>query len=187
MLFSIGLCATVCAQTGIYMTYDDFKAGKLIKSDDNKIDIKIKHEVALKVGGEKKEYQTKDFFAMLWDGELYRFSPTSVGNIYLKLTTVSDNYALWGYSETRSYSGGSHSNSVIYYVSKGLGGKMTDISTNGQLKALEGQSDFKDLVDCIKKGKKLALMHPLMMAAGECIYADPTYKKDPKSVVPAIK
>lgn len=188
LLLAICLSASLAAQTGIYMTYDDFKAGKLLKADNKELSIKTKHEITMKTGGETKTFETKDFYAMLLDGELYRFSPTAMGNIYLKLQTVDDHYALWMYSETRysSGGGGSHTN-AIYYLSKGLDGKMTDISMNGQLKALESDSDFKDLVGCIQKKGKLTMMRPLVRSAAECIAEDPTYKKDPKSVIPAIK
>lgn len=188
LLIAICISASLSAQTGVYMTYEDFKAGKLLKADNKELSIKIKHEITIKTGGETKTLQTKDFYAMLLDGELYRFSPTSAGNIYLKLQTVDDHYAVWMYSETRysTSTGGSHSN-TIFYLSKGLDGKLTDISTNGQLKALEGDSDYKDLLGCISKKGKLTMMRPLVRSAAECIAEDPTYKKDPKSVIPAVK
>ncbi len=188
--FLVAICISsgLAAQTGIYMTYDDFKSGNLLKADNKDLSIKIKHEITIKTGGETKTFQTKDFYAMLLDGELYRFSPTAMGNIYLKLQTVDDHYALWMYSETRySTGGGGSHNNTVFDISKGLDGKLIDISTNGQLNALKSDNDFKPLLECIDTKGKLTMMHPLVMSAAKCIAEDPTYKKDPKSVVPAVK
>lgn len=189
-MVSLFLVSGVCAQTGVYMTYDDFKNGKLIKADGDKIGVgTMKKEVSLKVNGENKVFQSKEIFAIIIDGRLYRFAVDAMGNIGARITTVSDNYVFWRYNENAHYMAAMPltSQGWLDYVSKGIDGPLYSVKSNGDLDKLATHKEFKALVDCIRGGKKLSMMHPLMMAVSECIAKDPTYKKDPKDATPPVK
>jgi len=76
---------------------------------------------------------------------------------------------------------------VVYYISYGIDGEMYDVTMNGRIDKLAEHKEFKPLVDCVKSGKKLTMMHSLMVAIGECMTKDPTYKKVPEDVIPPVK
>lgn len=181
------------AQSGVYLTYDDFKNGNLLHADDGTLDWKpAKHIVTLKTKGDKKEYECNKIFGILLKGELSRFPSGSIASFPVTLMEAGD-FCLWNFSETSHdvnqsgmQTGRSHER-VVFYMSKGLDGNLYDITANYLLPKITAEhKEFQPLSDCVAKGKKLTLMHPLCTAVGECIYHEPSYK-DPKEAIPPLK
>ena len=175
------------AQTGVYPSYEDFKNGKLMKSEDGNLDVKLMaHKVISKEAGQKKEYECANIYGMLIKGKLYRFPVGSAAALSCELVTYG-NFCIWFFSD--SYMQGAVTRQeVLCYVSKGLDGYMYDVNNNNRLEKIATEhKEFQPLLDCVKKGKKLTLMHPLVTAIGECIVADPSYHKNTADAIPAIK
>ncbi|MDB5284685.1 MAG: hypothetical protein JWO06_3760 [Bacteroidota bacterium] len=177
----------VYAQTGVYLTYDDFKNGKMVKADEGSIDVKVmKHVITTQEAGQKKEYECANIFAMLIKGKLYRFPIGSAAALKCELVTAGD-YFIWFFSDSYMVDGVTR-HEYVSYVSKGIDGYMYDVTNNGRLEKITAEhKEFQPLLDCVKAGKKLTMMHPLVTAIGECIVKEPSYKKNTADVIPPIK
>lgn len=184
LLFSVFLSAK--AQTGVYMTYDDFKNGNLIKAYQEAFKIKpLKHMVALRVPeGGTKDYNYSDIWGMLIDGKLNRFANSpSGGTVICELTMMTDNYALWLYTETIHEFGKPDRELTVNFISYKLDGEMVYFGMTTKIDKLAEHKGFKPLTDCVKSGKQKLMGK----AIKDCIEKDPTLILDIKGIVPPVK
>jgi hypothetical protein len=187
----IATCAMLClsiishAQTGIYMTYDDFKNGTLLKADKEGIKIQAaKHLMTMNIYGNAKRFDCYTVFGLLIDGRLYRCPKGAPAAMACELVMVTDHYALWHYTEiTQYYESAPDRTTATDYVSSGLDGELVMVGAGTNVEKLAAHDGYEQLVDCIKSGKK----QTLLMAINKCMAKDPTRKKDPKEAIPAVK
>ncbi|MDB5283869.1 MAG: hypothetical protein JWO06_2944 [Bacteroidota bacterium] len=177
--------------SGVYTTFDDFKNGKLQVADPGTFGYNSNnHNIAISVNGTKLKFESKKIWGFLLDDELYRIIP-SVQNVPLpcKLTEAGD-FCLFIYSESYMVQGSGglqDRNNSLTFLSYGLNGTTFGMWNEKQLeKAVAAQKELKALLDCIKK-QKINMMNPFTYALTNCMEAQPSYIKNPKSVVPAVK
>lgn len=202
-LFSVSYAQKEVRPSGVYMTFDDFKNGKLIKADDNFLGLKPqKHLVTMKTNHEEKEYKTDGIFGVLVNGTLYRFVVVNSVAIVCQMSYYTDDYIWWRHVEienrTSRVTHGLSSfvkykdptnlypdekQTVKDYLSNKLDGELFFLPFGGTAESLLQHKGFKPLVDCIKSSKKRILL----VAVGDCMAKDPTWKKTPEDAIPPVK
>ena len=156
----------------------------------------------MKVHKELKEYKTDEIFGVLVDGILYRFFVVNSAAVACQMAYYTDDYIWWRHVETENrtskvrhglsdfviYKDPDHvfpdeKQTVVDYLSYKLDGPLYFLPFGGTAESLLQHKGFKPLVDCIKAGKKRVLL----VAVGDCMANDPTWKANPKDAIPPIK
>ncbi len=182
---------TASATSGVYLTYDDFKNGKIQKADDGTFQYHYNNRnITFTQGSAKQKFAAKSIWGFLLNDELFRMIP-SPQNIPLpcKLTSAGK-YCIWYYSESymASGAGGSSEHTIdVTYLCYGINGQPFLMWHDKQLeKAVAAVKELKPVFDCAK-GQKSSMMNTYLSIITECIKTLPGYVADTKSVVPAIK
>jgi hypothetical protein len=186
IIFIASLSAS--AASGVYLTYDDFKKGNLIKADEGTFDYKdFARNVIMKVGGVKKTYANKNIWAFLYNDNLYRtmydpqLPPTSC-----KLL-VAGKYCYWQFGGNSAVTVTTE-NMTREFISYGVGGEGFLVWSAARMsKDLKKQPELKPVLDCSSAAKKSDPKSNFSDAVSDCIKSLPGYIADVKSVVPPIK
>ncbi|MCC6726770.1 MAG: hypothetical protein IT258_19870 [Saprospiraceae bacterium] len=154
VLFSLAFAAGAMAQNGVYETYKDYKADKLLKMDAYD-DFTQTGKVVFKQGGKKEKFDLGEIWGFVVNGDLYRGikeSKLAAGVAYKVINDEKFVYYENGQAHLTALEdkhGVGYYEGALFFVSKDLESKILPVTRFSFKKIKEEIPNCQPMLDCV--------------------------------------